>query len=191
MSSIDLIARYLAERARLTLFVPLALAIALTAWVIAPGTEQTTASIARCAMQALLLVLALRIWDDLQDRGIDAVRHPNRIAVRARRTGPLIALSVALGGVGVASLWGTTVPLQRIAILAAIVLGLLAWYRARPAEPSRFGGVVLLAKYPVLAIALAPGLSESAPARTVAAAGTLYLVACTYEYLEDRHRGIS
>lgn len=191
VSSIELVGRYLAERARLTVFVPLALAIALTAWVVAPGTELSVAGFASRGAQALLLILALRIWDDLEDRGRDAGRHPERVAVRARRTAPLIGLSVALGAGGALSLLGATVPLRRIAILAAVVLGLLVWYQARPAEPSRLAGAALLAKYPALAIALAPGLDELAPARAVVAAGALYLVAFTYEFLEDRHRGIS
>jgi len=108
-----------------------------------------------------------------------------------QRVGPLVGLSAVLAMVAGLSLVGATALAARIAILAAIVLGLLVWYRTRPVETSRLGAVVLLAKYPALAIALAPGLSDLAPMRAVAAAGTLYLIACAYELLEDRHRGIS
>jgi hypothetical protein len=191
MSSTELVARYLAERARPTVFVPLALLIAETAWLAAPGAERSIASFSVCAAQALLLVLALRIWDDLQDRAHDATRHPGRVTVRARRTAPLFVCAAFLGLGGALSLVGDTVPLARIAILVTTALGLLAWYRARPSEPSRLCGIVVLAKYPAIAIALAPGLGELAALRAAAAAGTLYLIACTYEYLEDRPGGIS
>ena len=191
MSSIDLVAGYLAERARPALFIPLALLIAETAWLAAPGTERSVPRFALCAAQAFLLVLALRIWDDLQDRVGDAARHPDRVAVRARRIGPLVALAVVLAAVGAFSLLTATVPLVRCAIVTTIAALLVVWYHARPAEPSRLSAAVLLTKYPALAIALAPGLGELAPIRAGAAAGTLYAIACTYEYLEDRHRGIT
>lgn len=191
MSSIELLAKYLGQRARPLVFVPLAFLVAETAWLAAPGRNRTAAAFALCAAQALLLVLSLRVWDDVQDRARDAVRHPERMTVRARRTAPFTALSLSLAAMGVFPLLGATVPLARAAILATIGAVLLLWYRTRPAEPSRLSGAVLLAKYPALAIALAPGLGEVTPARATAAAGTLYVIACTYEYLEDRHRGIS
>jgi len=191
MSSTELVARYLAERARPTVFVPLALLIAETAWLAAPGAERNFASFSVCAMQALLLVLALRIWDDLQDRERDAARHPDRVTVRARRTAPLVALGTALALGGALSLAGDSVPLSRIAILVATLVGLCVWYRTRPSEPSRLAGIVVLAKYPAIAIALAPGLGDLTALRAAAAAGSLYLIACAYEYLEDRSRGIS
>lgn len=191
MSSIELVAGYLAERARPTVFVPLALLIAETAWLAAPGGDRTAVSFGMCAIQALFSVLALRIWDDLQDRTRDTVRHPDRVTVRARRVAPLVALGVVLAVGAVLSLRSATVPVARVAIVVVVVVGLVAWYKARPAEPTRLSSVVLLAKYPALAIALAPGLGDLAPVRAGIAAGTLYIIAVAYEYLEDRHRGIT
>jgi 4-hydroxybenzoate polyprenyltransferase len=191
MSSIDLIAGYLVERARPSVFIPLAMLIAASAWVAAPGTPPSGTDFALCATEALLLVLALRVWDDLQDRARDAARHPDRVTVRARRVGPLVALAVLLAVCGALLLGTATSPAARIAIVGSIGLGLLVWYRVRPTEPSRLSGIVLLAKYPALAIALAPGLGELTPMRAAAAAGLLYLIVGTYEYLEDRPRGIS
>ena len=191
MSSIDLVASYLVERARPTVFAPLAVLVAETAWLAAPGAERSLVGFGLCATQALLLVLALRVWDDVQDRTRDAAAFPERVTVRARHTAPLVALAASLAAGGMLFLLGASVPLIRIAILVSIGLGLLLWYRVRPAEPTRLAGVVLLAKYPALAIALAPGLGALTPIRAAAAAGTLYLVACTYEYLEDRYRGVS
>jgi hypothetical protein len=193
MSSIELVADYLAERARPAVFVPLALLIAASAWLAAPGTEQSVANFVVCAMQALLFVFAFRIWDDLEDRACDAVRHPDRVIVRAGRTSPVAGVAVALAVGGALPLLGGTVPLARIAILLALVIGLLIWYRARPSEASRMSGVVVLTKYPAIALALAPGLGEITPARATTVTGVLYLIACTYEYLDDRSpsRGIS
>src|SRR4051812_37915400 len=191
MSSIELVANYMAERARLTVFVPLAVLIAASAWVAAPGGAPSLTSFTVCAIQALLFVFALRIWDDLEDRERDAVRHPERVIVRARRTGPLVGLGIVVATGGALSLLGAAVPFARIGILAAVVLALFVWYRARPSEASRLSGLVILAKYPAIALALAPGLGELTPIRAVAAACALYLIACTYEYVDDRSRGIS
>jgi hypothetical protein len=191
VSSIELVTAYLTERARPMVFVPLALLIAEAAWLAAPDSRQSVAGLATRAVQALLLVLALRVWDDLQDRKRDAVRHPDRVTVRFRRAVPLVGLGVAFAIGGVVCLAVDTVPRLRITLLVGIAFGLLAWYRLRPAEPSRVASMALLAKYPALAIVLAPGLEEVAPVRATLAAATLYVVACTYELMEDRHRGVS
>ncbi len=191
MSSTELVVGYLAERARLTVFVPLALLVAETAWLVAPESAPSALAFATCASQALLFILALRIWDDLQDRERDARRHPDRVTVRAHSTAPLVGLSSVLAVSGTLSLMRATVPLLRVTMLAAIVVGLLVWYRARPEAPSRMASVVLLAKYPALAILLAPRLGELAPVRAAISAGALYAIACTYEFIEDKSRGIS
>lgn len=193
MSSIELVANYLAERGRPAVFVPLALLIAASAWLAAPGTEESVADFVVCALQALLFVFAFRIWDDLEDRARDAVRHPDRVMVRARRTGPLAGVAVAFAVGGALSLIGGTVPVARLAILFALGVSLFIWYRARPSESSRLSGVVVLAKYPAIALALARRLDELTPERAAIVAGVLYLIACTYEYLDDRSpsRGIS
>ena len=191
MSSTELVAGYLAERARPTLFVPLAFLVAGTAWLIAPGATLNALSFTICGAQALLFIFAFRIWDDLQDRRRDAMRDPDRVVVRAHSIAPLVWFAAALAAVGVTTLLETAVPLRRVGILGAVVLGLLVWYHARPAESSRLGSMVLLAKYPALAVILAPSLGEISPARAAISAGALYAIACTYEFLEDRSRGLS
>jgi len=190
MSSTELVVGYLGERARPTVFVPLSLLVAGTAWFIAPGPVWDALGFAVCSARALVLILALRIWDDLQDRPRDAVRDPDRVTVRARSTAPLVWLGTALAVGAAMTLLGTAVPVRRITILGAVVLSLLVWYRARPAEPSRLASAVLLAKYPALAILLAPGLGDFSPARAAISAGVLYAIVCSYEFLEDRSRGV-
>src|SRR4029078_4212547 len=107
------------------------------------------------------------------DRARDAVRHPERMTVRAHRTGPLIVLAVLLAVCG-ALLWRpATVPLARVAILGSIGLGLIVWYHARPEEPSRLSGIVLLAKYPALADSLAPGVGRLQAGSAACARGGL------------------
>ena len=191
MSSTELVVGYLGERARPTVFVPLSLLVAGAALFMAPGAVWDTLDFAVCAARALLLILALRIWDDLQDRPRDAMRDPDRVTVRARSTAPLAWLGTALAAGAAMTLIGTAAPLRRISILGAVVLSLVVWYRARPAEPSRLASAVLLAKYPALAILLAPSLDDFSPARAAISAGVLYAIVCTYEFLEDRSRGMS
>ena len=191
MSSTELVVEYLSERARPTVFVPLALLVAGAAWFVAPGAAWTALSFAVCGAQALILILALRVWDDLQDRHRDAMRDPDRVTVRAHSTAPLMWLGATLAAIGALMLLGADAPLRRVGILGAVVFGLLVWYRARPVEPSRLASMVLLVKYPALAVLLAPSLGEVSLVRAATSAGALYVIACTYEFLEDRSRGLS
>jgi hypothetical protein len=191
MSSTELVAEYLAERARPAVFVPLALLVAGTGSFVAPGPSLDPLSFAIRAAQALLLILALRVWDDVQDRARDAMRHPRRVTVRARTLAPLVGLSAAFAATGALWLLQASVPLLRFTIFAAVGLGLLVWYRVRPARPSRIASAALLAKYPALAILLAPDLGDLSPIRAAIGAGALYAIACTYEFMEDRFRGPS
>src|SRR5262245_54182614 len=81
---------YLAERYRLVVFGPLAVVLALAgALAMAPGTvAPPSVSLIASFLIAFLLVLAFRIWDDLEDLGRDVIEHPDRITVRATRRWP-------------------------------------------------------------------------------------------------------
>jgi hypothetical protein len=193
MSLTELIVAYLAERARLTVFAPLAVLIAFTSWLAAPPGEASLVAFAGCATQALLLALAFRVWDDLEDRSRDAVRHPERVTVRAHRGAPLVGLALVFTAAGVLPLFGGTFVAARLAILACTAIGLAIWYAARPALPSRFGGLVVLAKYPAIAMALAPRLADVSIVRAGTCAVVLFVIVGLFELLDDRSlfRGIA
>jgi hypothetical protein len=165
MSPSELIVRYLAERARPIVFVPLAVALALV------GARSTPRSFAIAALEALLLILAFRIWDDLEDRPRDAIEHPERVTVVAPHIWPLVLLAIvfAVGGLIAANM----LPVVVIAIV------LLAWYRLRPTSTGVMSGHVVLLKYPAIALAVAP---VAPPAAVLV---SLYLLLCVVECFDD------
>ena len=89
MSAIDLVGAYLRERARPRVFVPLAVLLALTGWALVPVAGFKLGDLTLAAVQAFTLMLAFRVWDDLEDSRTDRVRHPDRVMVQSRPTRPL------------------------------------------------------------------------------------------------------
>jgi len=186
MSDTLLVARrYLSERYTIKRFVPLALIVA-GAGVLASPITATAIEDARGALLAYLLVLVFRIWDDLEDRDIDARRHPERITVRIASRAPLAALAVQAAAPALIILISGPQPVQRSVALVILTAALFAWYRARGSS-SIANALVVLAKYPVIACVAAPAslweqrdLSHAAPALL-----TLYLLLCIHEALDD------
>lgn len=130
----------------------------------------------------LCFVVAFRIWDDVMDRERDAVRHPERIVVRAGSTAPLslAAWCIALAGVGT---------LMRVhgaasATLLIAFAGVLAIWYARRGRRSAAGDRLLLFKYAAFTLALI-GPASLTP-RAAASALGVYLAACVYEWRHDR-----
>jgi 4-hydroxybenzoate polyprenyltransferase len=174
MSSRELIIRYVRERARLGVFVPLALVMA------AMGGWTGTAEYALAALTALLLVLAGRVWDDLEDRGNDAGEHPRRVTVVATSVAPLIALAFLGGALGALLVGIGPHAGSRLAAVGSAIVVLAAWYRMRSASPRPMANAhVVLLKYPLLTFAATPA---PPPPGALAA---LYLVLCVYEIVDD------
>jgi hypothetical protein len=123
--------RWRRERLPHALFLPAACTLALASAVGQPWSGWTATRI----LWAYVAVADLRLWDDLQDRHIDAEQHPERVSLDPV-AGPLMVCVFV--GVGALAL---THPL-----VLALVVALAAFYRLRPSvlEP------VLLLKYPVL-----------------------------------------
>lgn len=194
MSRAEIIRRYLVERYRTRRFIPLALLLASAGMLAAPGTERlgTVAAFGsglRACFIAYIVVLALRVWDDLQDRERDALAHPDRITVRAEAATPLRHLAWA-------SVAATTVliatgdePLARLLVFALLGATLGFWYRVRTSlapSPVLTAHVVLI-KYPVIAYLVAPGAVHGASGLTLAAPVlvAVYLLLCIHEGLDD------
>src|SRR5262249_36544322 len=134
MSPIETMARYLAQRARLVVFVPLAAILAFVSGWSAPSAFAIT------TVEALSLILAFRIWDDLEDRPRDAIEHPERVTVVAHHAWPLVLLAMLFAAAGLVAT--NAMPIALVALL------LLAWYRVRPSKNGVMSGHVVLLKYP-------------------------------------------
>ena len=180
MSTFDLIRRYLVERARLGVFIPLAVLLALTGRVFSPSGFGSLSGFLGAASQALILALAFRIWDDLEDRQRDATDHPNRVMVVSGETGPFVMLMLVLAVVGMAPVVVlASHAVDRLVALDIAIGILLVCYRLRWRR-SVFGGYVVLVKYPAIAFIVAP----AAPSPLVLA--LLYFLICVFETLDDR-----
>ena len=194
MSLPDTIRRYMVERYPARRFVALALFVSGSGFLAMPSAQRGDAagafgSVMRGALVAYLIVLALRVWDDLEDRNHDASAHPDRITVLPEATTPLRHLTMVSGGIAMALVAIGVEPMNRLLICAVLVVALAAWYRLRASlSPSRvIAAHVVLAKYPVIAYLAAPealragsGLALAAPVFIA-----MYLLLCIHEALDD------
>ena len=188
MSSIDLVVRYLTERARPAVLLSLAALLAFTAWAVTASPFWSIASFLSATANAFLLILAFRVWDDLEDRERDAREHSHRVMVTDGRTRPFVILALVLGLAGAAVIVFGANGLARLSFVVIAVVILAAWYRLRsPHRASVLSGHVVLIKYPAIALALAPTLPTSgAPLwRAVAIVAAVYLSICVYESFDD------
>jgi 4-hydroxybenzoate polyprenyltransferase len=188
MSALRLIAAYVRQRARLPLFVPLSILLAVAArWMVASSSAPLS-DIAIAVAQALGVILAFRIWDDIEDRESDRVRHPERIVASARTVTPFYALGFALMSAASVSLIAEPFAFRRLAALAIAAAVLSIWYGARPRDEGHraLGEHVLAIKYPLIAYAVAPELPPDAVTPRIAVTlVVLYVIVCLYEYADD------
>lgn len=194
MSRPDIIRRYMVERYPARRFVALALFVSGSGFLAVPsplhGTSAATfGSAIRSALVAYMIVLALRVWDDLEDRAHDGFAHPDRITVLPEATAPLRYLSLVSGGIAIALVAMGVEPMNRLIICAVLGIALAVWYRVRASlSPSRvFAAHVVLAKYPVIAYLAAPEALRTGSALALAAPIfiAMYLLLCIHEALDD------
>jgi hypothetical protein len=187
MSPLELVVAYLRQRARLRVLVPLSVLMGLTGDLFAaPFSATLSAPVA--SLQALGLVLAFRVWDDLEDREADRVRHPDRVLVSAPTAIPLYVLGGALSLLSIAPLVASEFALRRLAAIGIAAALLSIWYGARSADRSRhtLGEHILACKYPLIAYAVAPDFPAAVVTpRVTILLVVLYLLICVYEYADD------
>jgi 4-hydroxybenzoate polyprenyltransferase len=183
----ELVVAYVRERYRARLFLPLA-ALLATAGMLAAGARfDAPLSVVRAVITCYALVLAFRVWDDLEDRERDRREHPDRVLVRTGLTTPwvlLIGIALLTGGVLVSLGAGA---LQRLAVLTAGAAMLLAWYRTRRAIAAHplVDTSVIFAKYPLIAFVSASPAQPTPPLLSATVLVALYLVLCIYELADD------
>ncbi|WP_435105897.1 hypothetical protein [Arhodomonas sp. AD133] len=173
---------YLRERYPVALFLPLAVTVAACGITLTPSAGPTVMVLMAAA--AWLLLLTLRLLDDLADREVDRETAPDRITVRVWDSRPWLAMAaLSLGGAGVllTAVHGIAGALPAVATMLALAL----WYAARRWVPGhrRFNALVVMAKYPLVAMAVA-GTVPTAPA-PLAVFATLYGCALTFEFTHD------
>ena len=130
------------ERFPLRLFGPAAAILALAGSV---GSPFAASSTVHRAVLALVALLGSRLWDDLMDRRLDAVNHPQRILPRVD---PKPFAWVAVLSLAIAFFLSLALSLASALLFAFLCAGLSAFYRWRPSV------AVLLLKYPLLVLVL-------------------------------------
>jgi len=194
MSRPDIIRRYMTERYPARRFVALALFVSGSGFLATlpeqrANVTEAFVSVIRGALVAYLIVLALRVWDDLEDRGHDALAHPDRVTVLPEAAAPLHYLSVVSGGVAIGLVAIGVEPLNRLLICAILGGALAVWYRRRAwISPSPVSAAhIVLAKYPVIAYLAAPGTLRGSSGLALAAPVfiAVYLLLCIHEALDD------
>jgi len=187
MSALELIVAYVRQRARLRLFVPLSILLALAGrWMVA-STDVSIGAIAIAALEALGLALAFRIWDDVEDRDADRIRHPDRVMATASTTAPFYALGLVCSSAAILPLISGPSALRRLGALSLAAAMLSIWYGFRSRDRSHaLEEHVLTIKYPLIAYAVAPELPvDVLTLRIAAILIVLYVFICVYEYAED------
>ena len=183
---IDMIAAYLGERFKAAIFGPAAVVhTAAALW--AAGTSVGAAPVARTLGLAVILLLQFRLWDDLEDRERDRRLHPGRVLARDNPA----PFRWACGLLAAANIVLLVIAGSRDAVLGLACLDLFFWISYGPLRqriPDRIWRFqILLLKYPAFVGVLASALGTPIRMRLFTAAAAVYLCACAYEALHDRH----
>ena len=175
-----MITAYFIERFRPSLFLPLAVVLA----VAASGGHYDAWPLVRDAALALLLLAQFRLWDDLADRPADALRHPDRVLVKTPSPDPFVRLCVTLAFINFGVAVGrdpTGISLAALGLLHGVLGG---WYLGR-SRRTVLGDQLLMAKYPGFVLILSGGRLLESPVATAVAAAVVYLAALAYEAWHD------
>ena len=131
----------------------------------------------RWSVSGLVLLVAFRLLDDLEDVEVDRIRAPERVLVRASSLRPfwwVCGLAFLVGG--------SLLPVAKLLVLVLFTIGLLAWYRVGRRYPlfARGHSAVILTKYPLLV-----WLTSAGGPYLLATMCGVYLVMIGYERLHD------
>jgi 4-hydroxybenzoate polyprenyltransferase len=180
VSTNRLIVTYVAQRARLQALLPLSIVIAAVAWTGAGLSAFLLPEFVATIAQALVLVFAFRIWDDIEDRKYDAAHHPERVLPSSDRVAPFVIFAATLAAAGMIPAVLIARLAEQLAVINLTIIVLIAWYHRRANDgPSLANTHVVLLKYPLIAFALAP-IRPRMPAIVA-----LYFALCAFEVFDD------
>lgn len=171
---------YWRERLPLNVFGPIAVVLALPAHLAVPFVPVRFGADVGFA---ILLLAQFRLWDDLADRGVDAVQHPERVLVRARSSAKSVAVCVALGAINCSIAVQRDRPEFAVCILAGLIALLLFAYSGSSKEAVK--DLLRLLKYPAFVMLLAVGQAAASVHTATGAALVAYAAACAYEVVHD------
>ena len=173
---------YLQERMRPRMLVAVTAGVVFAARAAPPALDW---GIVVDAGLAFLLMVFLRLWDDLEDLPTDRIAHPYRVLVLASCVSAFvrgaIALAVAAALAIVVTRGGWV--LVQFAGLCALLLG---WYRVGRRHLRGVGAYhALLLKYPAMVLLVAQRPVMPDVARMALGNCVIYGLACLYEGWHD------
>jgi hypothetical protein len=172
---------YLRERFRPTVFGPAA-ALLTAAGLWAVDRVPSPVTIAGSAGFLVLLLLAFRLWDDLEDRDRDSRLHRGRVLVQSSPAPfwrALALLSVAAVALPIVA----SRPLAASGAVLLLAAGWIAYRTLRPHVPERaWSQQVVLLKYPAFVCLVTAFAGVPRPSRLWLAALVAYVGACAYEF---------
>lgn len=166
----------------LALLLPLLLVVAALRQRVLSPAESTVA-----LGMAFLLIVELRLWDDLCDVPRDRLVHPERVLCQSPSLRPFWSVFLVLAPINL----GLTAWLRDwwgLAMLLVLHVLLAAWYGLRGEAQLRpvVNYHVVLLKYPMIVWILgATTLADISSAPLVLSAIAMYLVMCVFEVAHD------
>jgi 4-hydroxybenzoate polyprenyltransferase len=163
ISSIRVLRRYADERFAWGQFLSMALFLVLAS--LAAGRKTSVLGLTLELALACSFLFQFRLWDDLADRAIDRLDHPERFLAQARSVRIFEWFTAVLGLLNfgfIAALRSHPVPLTT---WVALNLGFLGWYawRPDPAIHRLLNAHVILLKYPAFVLLLASVACSRSP----------------------------
>lgn len=171
---------YWRERLPLHVFGPVAVALTVPAHLTVPFEA---VAVAIDTAFAFLLLAQFRLWDDLVDRRVDAVRHPERVLVRASNTTTYVVACIALGVLNALIVLQRSGAHSALPLLGALTVVLICAYGQPPKSAAR--DLLRLAKYPVFVLVLAVGRPGASLRVAVYSAVAAFAAAVAYEVHHD------
>jgi hypothetical protein len=185
ISSIRVLRRYADERFAWGQFLSMALFLVLAS--LAAGRKTSVLGLTLELALACSFLFQFRLWDDLADRAIDRLDHPERFLAQARSVRIFEWFTAVLGLLNfgfIAALRSHPVPLTT---WVALNLGFLGWYawRPDPAIHRLLNAHVILLKYPAFVLLLASVAAFDGGAVFALTLGLVYLSFTAHELLHD------
>ena len=183
---IGILGAYLRQRCSLRVFAPVVgVLTALACWTTASPLVSAVAG--RAAMLTIGIVILLRVWDDIEDRGSDRVAHPDRVLPQHSVRVFLTLQAVLAGGLTGVLLWSGSRD-AALGLLGLVAAACLAYRVARPRLNAAAWPYVLLLKYPATIAVVAHACGQPRLVRLLTAMLLTYAGACAYEELHTRIR---
>jgi 4-hydroxybenzoate polyprenyltransferase len=152
---------YLSSRFPATRFIPVEGFLAAAGLAHSPPANLLPWAIAM--VQAFIMILLFRLWDDIADLDYDRQAHPERVLCDTRNLNAFLALAGILFVINGILLFWTSGSYLRPTAYFALCIGLLTWYRFRPvtSSPGLLNSYLVLAKYPVIVGLVSSPLTNS------------------------------